>query len=290
MAVTFYPNYIHYIGYAAASEPSITGETYTLSGGETSGAVYDVVDNSNNNVVTIDSNAQSTNPIIDFDLSGDITGADFAIVDNSNLVTAKADTTIKYGGTTQALSTVYQGALGSAMTSVSISSNEADTKSDGADGIVLFNFDGTRTSTNWEVYFDYDGNVLLQYAADITIGEVAIGVSFAPAFAPELDQVFGYNYKHVQVNESLGGMKYAVKRGEGQRMWRLHFLNISNNEKSSMETIFDITGGRTYPFWIDLGEAATPQLYYVRFASDSLDFRERTYDSWSLTFMIEEEL
>lgn len=289
MAVTFYPNYIHYAAYDASAEPSITGETYESSGGETSGAAYDLLDNSNNNVVTIDTNAQSTNPIIDIDLTANITAADFALIDNSNLITAVADTTIKYGGTTQALSTAYQGALGSAMTSVSIGANEADTGSDGADGIALFLFDGTRTASGFEFYFDYDAVVLGQYAADMTAGEVAIGVSFTPAYSPELDQVFGYQYKHTSVSESLGGMKYAVKRGEGQRMWRVHFLNMSSAEKASMETVFDVTGGNTYPFWIDLGEAATPQLYYVRFMTD-LDFRERTYDSWSLTFTIEEEL
>jgi len=41
MAVTFYPNYIHNVGFNAAEEPSVTTQNYACSGGETSGAAYD---------------------------------------------------------------------------------------------------------------------------------------------------------------------------------------------------------------------------------------------------------
>ncbi len=85
-AITYYPNYLYYdsgdlesnTNMDVENEPTITGESWTASGGEdddgTEGnAAYDLVDNKRGSVVTIDSDSQGTTILIDFDLSSNIT-------------------------------------------------------------------------------------------------------------------------------------------------------------------------------------------------------------------------
>ena len=105
MSVTFYPNYVQYIGFAAASEPTIANESFTCSGQEESDPAYDLLDNSNNNVVTIDSDSQTTAPTVRIDSTA-VIGPDFMIIDAHNFNNCDADITVQYGAgpTTRAVS------------------------------------------------------------------------------------------------------------------------------------------------------------------------------------------
>lgn len=285
--VVFYPNYFHYAGFTRSSEPSITAESYTCSGGETSNGVYDVVDNRRGNVVTIDTNGETTEPTLDMDLSTSVVATispTFQILDNHNLTTADAQVKVQYGTgpTDRTLTAAYSGVYGEALSTESVSSNYIQNPADG----ILLATHAAVASSHWNLLFLYDPD---SYDADITIGEWAAGVSCTPSYSPEVGSIYTYQYKGVTNNVTSGGVKYGFKRYGKQRAWKLTWEYLSATDRSNLETVFDVTSGEDYPFWIDLGEAATPQLYYVRFVGNKLDFKYVTGGAYSLSVVIEEE-
>ena len=286
MSVKFYPNYIFVAGFDAAAEPSITGETYACSGGETTGPAYDLIDNRSTRVVTIDTNGQTTAPVIDFDLLANIASINFVIIDNSNFNTANSDVGFSNKGSTLDISSAYQGVRGSAMTACSIAGGTvADTSDDGSDGIILF-VPETITDNGFEVNLIYD----TVFAADITIGEIAIGVSCITTYSANARPLESYQYQGVDITQSLGGQKYATKRFGAQRAWRLTWDLITDTDKTNLEAMFDVVDGQTYPLWVDFGDAATPKLHFVRFMQDRLDFQKQTHGVYTLTIDLQEEL
>ena len=290
MAVTFYPNYIHNVGFDAAAEPSVVGQGYASSGGETTGAAYDLVDSKRDNIITVDTNGETGADFsIDFDLTANITGVDFSIIDKMNLAAALADSRLTYnGGGTELTSPIYHsGILGSVMNLLSVTSNWvlAD-ENGGSETIQLVTFTAA-TDNNWEWNFrDFeDGN----FGADVTIGEISIGKKLACAYMPEIGITKSSGFG-TDILKSKGGQKYGFKNYGEARRWTLSWIYISAAEKLLFEAMWAVTEGKRYPFYIDLGEAATPQLYYVRFAMDELMFTEVVQNVWRLTVVIEEEV
>lgn len=286
--IIFYPNYFYYAGIARTTEPSLTGETYTCSGGETSGAIYDLIDSRRTNVVTTDSNGVGADFTVDVDLIGNITNADFAILDNHNLTTADGDIRIQHGGSDVDISYAYSGTLGEQLTneSIYISSNWVATPEDGV--ILIYPFDSNITDNNWEV--NIRDNSANNFNADVTMGELAIGVSCSPSFSPERTVVETKAYQGIDIRTTNAGQKYGFKRYGKQQIWKLEWEYLSSTDVTNIETMFDVVEGSMYPFWIDLGETSSPTLYFVRFLQDRLDFKKKTADCYGLQIMIEEEL
>ena len=283
MSVTFYPNYIMSVGYNAAAEPSIVSQTYTCSGGETTGAAYDLVDNRNSNVITIDTFENGTEFTVDFDLTAVITGSDFAILDNHNLTTASGDIKVEYGGTPLALPTAYEGVLGTALAASTISTNEVVTP---ANGVLLINW-SSLTVSNYEFILD---DFSAGFDADVTMGEIIIGKKFTPSFSPELNNTNSYSHPGVDVVRSSGGPKYGFSTHDsGVNSWKMNWKFMSDADKVLLKAVYDVTVGGKYPFYIDLGESATPHLYRVRFTGEPT-FTQLTKDAWAITVTVEEEL
>ena len=286
--VTFYANYINFYGIDYTAEPSASGETYTCSGGETSGELYDLVDNKRGSIVTFDTNGQSTNPIIDFDFSATIY-AGCVIIDKHNLKTATADVTLLEASTPKNITTAYSGALGAALTATTISSNEVITGgATGSDGILLINFTSVESGTAFEVTFD-DYNAA-NYSANLWIGEIIFSNAKTMSIAPTINIIDETKQPGVTVNTSLGGQKYSFATSTRRKAWNLTWQIMTSTDKANLETVWIVTGGGRYPFYIDLGEAATPQLYYVRFMQDTLRFTQLSSGAYSTTILIESEV
>lgn len=268
-----------------ATEPSITTQNYASSGGETTGAAYDLVDNRNTKVITIDTSGESGPWTVDLDTSANIVAANFSILDNHNLATAGADIKQTYSnGSLQALTAAYGGTLGSALAAETVASNQVI---EPTDGILLFDFNGTRTHNNWELEVEEDGAT---FDADVTMGEYIIGVSFTPSFSPELN--LGHSYAHPGVNvvQASGGPKYGFSTYDDTvNSWTMNWKYMSDADKVLLKVVYDITVGGKYPFYIDLGESATPHLYRVRFTSEP-KFTQLTADAWGVSVSIAEEL
>lgn len=286
--VIFYPNYIHYAGYDVTAEPSVVTQNYACSGAETTGPAYDVVDDKRTAELTVDTSGETDNFNIDFDLSANITAANFAIVDNHNFSTASAQIQVGYGGTGQSLSTAYAGTLGSATAAMTITTNVV--KDPITDGILLINFSGTRTAQNWEIYSTYESDFGVEYSDDVTIGEIAIGVSFTPSIAPDINPIEVQNFDGVLVRRSKGGQNSSLKLYGERKSWQLNWSYISNTDKTGFQKVYEVTEGPRHPFWIDLGESATPQLYYVRFVANSLSIRKLTANAYEISVIIESEV
>lgn len=283
--VTFYPNYCHYVGYDNTAEPSITTQGYECSGGESTGPAYDLLDCRRTSLITIDTNGESMGFTVDLDLTTDITTANFCIIDNHNFHTADTNL-IVVAPTTLTLTSAYSGPLGSQLTAVGISGYPSTVLEYPIDGILLINPASPPTENNWSFEFVvHTGN----FDADVTIGEIAFGVSFSPSYSPDIDPVFGSSYPII-LNESDAGQRYGFKKQGLRRYWRLGWDYLSEADKTSFETLWAVTGGGLYPFWVDLGQTSPPTLYYVRFVQDSFDMIKRTQAAYKFSMILEEEL
>ena len=293
MSVKFYPNYIFVAGFDATAEPSILNETYTCSGGETPGAgngpAYDLIDNRSTRIITIDSSGQTTDPTIDIDLTVSISDVDFVIIDNHNLGTDVAWVTVtrNNGGTAQTISTAYSGTRGVASAAVSVESSVIKFSGASEDGLLLINKTAD-DDDNWEITMAEEAASTHQ--ADITIGEIGLGVKCVTTYSANARPLESYQYQGVDITQSLGGQKYATKRFGAQRAWRLTWDLITDTDKTNLEAMFDVVDGQTYPLWVDFGDAATPKLHFVRFMQDRLDFQKQTHGIYTLTIDLQEEL
>jgi len=283
LSVIFYPNYINYVGYDKTAEPSITTQGYACSGGETTGPAYDLLDSRRTTVITIDTSGEATDFTVDFDLTANITLCNFCIIDNNNFATAQVDLYIRNNISTQMVPTAWGGILGSQLSVREVTSNLIVRP---GDGMMLATFTGS-TENNWDISFnDSDG---LKYAADVTMGEIFLGVSCTPSISPNINPTKSYRYGSTAL-QSDGGQKYGFKKYGARRGWRLSWDYLSSTDKTNLETVFAVTEGMRYPFYIDLGETSPPTLYLVRFNQESLEFQQKTVNAYGLTIDIEQEL
>jgi len=284
MSVTFYANSIMYYGFDPTAEPTLSGNGYACSGGETSGVVYDLLDNRRTNQVTVDTNGESGTVTIQIDLTSSATCTNM-IIDNHNLKTANTDCDIEQGGVDVTLSTSYSGAIGTELSADSING----AFSPDTDGVTLVTFSSV-ADTQWELLIDEGG---VSYAADITIGEIFLSNGFSPSFNPELQPTFGFDMPGSSFSESGGGQRYGFSSHTSKRRsWRLAWRYMSTSDKEDLEDVYLFTGGSKYPFYIDLSGPlgnTNPTLFYVRFMQP-LSFRGLTNDAWAVDVYIEEEI
>ena len=282
--VKLYANLLWGAGFNSENEPGVAGQNYVCSGGETSGPAYDLVDAKNTSVITLDTNGETTDFSIEFDLTNDIE-VDSIIVDAHNFRTADAKIDIHYEDGVYdiqaTMNTAYSGTLGTALAAQTITSSVVQNP---ADGILLMNL----TAIDMTVSL-LRGDGATTFNADVTIGEIYLCKKMEFSIAPETPEIIR-NYNGITINESRGGQKSSYKRFGERKAWRLNWPILSETDKDNFLTVVETTEGRRYPFYIDLGEAATPQLYFVRFVQDSISLKKLTTNAYSLSFEVEAEV
>ena len=283
MSVTFYANSIQKAGFDAVNEPTLSGETYTNSGGETTGPLYDLLDNRRTNVVTMDSLSQTNIMTVRIDLTTSIT-CTALIIDNHNLKTAACICDFEQGAVDVSIISSHSGTLGTALTDDSPGATFVPS----ADGVTLMTFTSA-ADTRWDLQI----NDVSAYDADVTIGEILLSAEFAPAHNPEYGSDLDYRMDGSEFTESDGGQRYGFStHSNDRRAWRLTWKFMSDSDMSNLEDIFFFTRGSKFPFYIDLQDIegnSTPTLYYVRFMRP-LRFKQLTKDAWQVTVDIEEEI
>ena len=284
MSVTFYANSIQKSGFDAANEPSVSGQVATMSGAETTGPLYDLVDNRRTNTLSLDTNGETTAAVIRLDLTTSISATGM-IIDNHNLNTAGALLDLAQGAADVTITASYSGTLGSELTGDTILSGNSTIDTD---GVTLLQFSSV-SDTRWDLTIDD----VSTFSADVTLGEIFLSNYFAPSFNPELQPTFGYDMPGSSYRESDGGQRYGFSTHTNKRRsWRLMWKYMSDSDKSNLEDIFLFTGGTKYPFYIDLNGplgSTNPHLFYVRFMRP-LSFIGLTKDAWQVTIDIEEEI
>jgi len=281
--ITFYPNGIWSAGYAEASEPSVVTQNYESSGGETTGPAYDLVDARRNTQITIDTSGETTDFQFDIDLSANITGMDFMILDNHNFADTNSYVSFRYGAgnTGMTPSSAYSGSLEEVLNVNAIPYFEFEYNEL---GLILFS---AVTSANFNLYVE--DQIVDPFAADVELGQWFIGKSFTPAHAPDQPTEIS-NFRGVNLHTSLGGQKVSKKRYGERRAWNLKWSYLTSSDMESFLTVWQTTEGPRFPFYIDLGEAATPQLYFVRFVDGSLSIKKLAASAYELSFTIESEV
>ena len=283
--VTFYPNYFWYKGYAVATYPNSSGETYTSSGGEATGPLYDLVDARRNIIVTLDTNGDSSHGFsINLTTNANISSADFFIVDNHNYNTSTGELALRdSGGSNLALSGYWGGSIGSELTAQTYSGATKLTRIDD-DGIFLGLLDSASTDTQWTLY-----SYASSWGDDLTIGEWLVGKKFAMTVAPETPEIIS-NYDGVNLRITKGGQKHGFGTYGERKAWRLSWEYVTETQKDNFLTVWEVTQGPRYPFYIDLGENTNPTLYFVRFVENSLRLQKLTAGAYKLSFLIESEV
>ena len=275
--VKIYANKVWDVGYGSG-KPSISGETYESSGGETSGIVYDIADAKRGSVVTIDSSVQSTSIAVDISSASSIT-VDTMIIDNHNLSTADAE----HVGSTFTVDSSHSGVLGTALSEDTVIGGNIEFDSD---GISILKYSADYTSISHKIELEPLSTI---YSADITIGEMYVCKEMAFSVAPD-QPTFIRNYDGVEVATSFGGQKYGVERYGERKAWSIVFPVLTETDIDNFEEVVRLTRGNKRPFYIDLGESSTPHLYFVRFLQNSIQWRKLNTNAYSLSFDIESEV
>lgn len=287
MGVIFYTNAIHYSGFDATAEPSIADQVATMSGGETSGPLYDLLDNRRTNTLSVDTNGETQDFTIQIELTSSIV-ADYIIIDNHNLNTAEALYIAAYSATPIAPDSSYSGSYGTETSADTISGIGDTAVTPAADGITVTNF-SDQTDDTWQIAFD-DVDT---FDADCTMGEISIGNQRETTFNPELQPVFSYDMPGSSLRESGGGQRYGFSTHENKRRgWRFNWKHMTDGDKSNLEEVFLYQSGIKNPFYIDLSGPlgnTNPTLFYVRFTGP-LNFKKLTENAWALDLMLEEEI
>ena len=139
MSVTFYANSIQKVGFDAAAEPSIADQVATMSGGETTGPLYDLLDNRRTNTISIDTSGETQAATIQIETTTNLS-ATAMIIDNHNLKSADATYILGESATPIAITSAYSGTLGSEMSADTVSGIGDTLVTLVSDGICLCNF------------------------------------------------------------------------------------------------------------------------------------------------------
>lgn len=300
-SIVFYPNLLkehqslreRLLNFNPENEPTLTGETYTCSGGETSGALYDLVDDSIETVVTIDTFPQTTNPVINFDTSTEIE-IDTVIIAGHNLDSSDAEIEIKYNTSTTAdINNSYSGSQGlNGGFECSADSLDSEVSDVGSDGVTLFSIDDGENSTvtddNFVIDITYGSS---SYDDDIEIGEISFCKSWTAPHAPEVESWQDTLEYGTELVNSTGGKNYGIGYYGERKRWNLSWTGMSNAKKTSLEQVFRTTKGSRHPLWVDLGEnASAPYLYYVRFAGNPVFTPIAGGTLWNVSISIRQEI
>lgn len=284
--ITLYPNGFWGAGYGL-NEPTCSGQNYLSSGGAADGYLYDIVDAKRGTVVTIDTAGETTSAVLDMDLDTTLTNANFTILDNHNLKTADAIPQFQVDAANNNVTSpvCYAGALEAALTQMAEYVGKEPAFEITLDGVCLCTFTAD-TAANWAITIAFGDT---SFDADITIGEWFVGKSFAPATSPEQPELIS-NFDGILLSRTSGGQNLSSKRYGERQAWKLKWPYISESDRDEFLRVWQDTEGPRYPFYIDLGEAATPQLYFVRFVENSLNIRKLTSAAYELSFTIESEV
>jgi len=292
-AITFYPNYLHYnssdpesgTNFSPSVEPSIVTETYTSSGGETTGPAYDLVDGKANTKITIDTGTGTTSWSIDFDLSSAMQNITTIIIANHNLKTADGRVIARKAGVNQTpltnniegvytLDQTYHGFV-----CFDVDQSSGDYFIPAEDGLSIFKI-SSGSNTAWELAFDF---VTAAWDTDVTIGEIGFSASFTPDIRPNLitreDLFFG-----TELQATKGGQNYGHGSHGERKGFSLTYEYMTLSQKQSMELVYKTTKGGRHPMWVDLGEGSEPIIYYCRFVPDSWNVQELTGGAYMISF------
>lgn len=280
------PNNREYnLNYAPNSEPSASGETYTCSGGDTSGPLYDLVDNKQDTVVTFDSDSQNTTITIDFDLTSNIT-PDAVIIMGHNFE-SNATLEIQRATVAQTIVNGYSGSLQEEGYFQLEGGAVDDTEYDAYDSCLLCTFDGT-AGNDWQIELTPGAG---SYISDLEIGEVAFCNTWTQPHAPEVDSWQDSVEYNADVTPSRGGQNYSQGYGGERKAWNLSWTAMDNAKKEALQQAFRETKGPRFPFWIDMGEDASDVfLYYVRLTTNPVYTPIAGGTLWNVSISIRAEI
>ncbi len=169
----------------------------------TGSSIYDVLDLNPLNTGTLDTDAETTHPVISLDQGVSGRPNTFCAILNHNLDTAGAR--IRVAHDTSAISSVGGGSVTTGTTGIINGSVTANVVTPSSDGDTLFYF--TESSDRyWSIEFQDTG---ASFTDDIEIGAIIIGEYYTMPHSPDQSIEHGFMTDGISVQETVGGKRYA---------------------------------------------------------------------------------
>ena len=169
---------------------------------------------------------------------------------------------------------------------------EVDTASSGESSARVSTITGTFSANAWNfTNFTVDTERYWRVIAPSSGGlvgltQIILGKKLAFEVNPDIgtgeQEIFG-----VDVNTSVGGIEYAVKRHEPKSTISMNFSNISETFKESLQTMEGHV--QNYKKFVYSEASATGPFHYVRLDSP-IQFQEVAFERYSASFTLREQL
>lgn len=169
---------------------------------------------------------------------------------------------------------------------------EVDTASTGESSARVATITGTFAANAWDfTHFTQDTERYWRVIASSSGGlvgltEVILGKKLTFEVTPDIgtgeQEIFG-----VDVNTSIGGIEYAVKRHEPKSTISMNFSNISETFKESLQTMEGHV--QNYKKFVYSEDGTTGPFHYVRLDSP-IQFQEVAFERYSASFTLREQL
>ena len=112
--------------------------------------------------------------------------------------------------------------------------------------------------------------------------------NYTPSRNPDMDVNFNTNYKGISVSQSYGGKIYTNQRYGKQLQWELTYTNLQSSDRTKLEALWNVVDGRRYSFTFSPDSGTTD--YTVRFDDETLKFQQTSYNIYSVSFTITQEI
>lgn len=169
---------------------------------------------------------------------------------------------------------------------------EVDTASTGESSARVATITGTFAANAWDfTHFTEDTERYWRVIASSSGGlvgltEVILGKKLQFELNPDIgtgeQEIFG-----VDVNTSIGGIEYAVKRHEPKSTISMSFSNISETFKENLQTMEGHV--QNYKKFVYSEDGTTGPFHYVRLDSP-IQFQEIAFQRYSASFTLREQL
>ena len=112
--------------------------------------------------------------------------------------------------------------------------------------------------------------------------------TYTPSRNPDMDVTFATDYNGITTTQAYGGKVYTNERYGKQLRWELNYTNLISADRDILEALWNVVKGRKTSFYFSPDNGTT--FYNVRFEDDELEFDQTTYNIYSTSLVLMQEV
>ena len=112
--------------------------------------------------------------------------------------------------------------------------------------------------------------------------------TYTPSRNPDMDVTFATDYNGITTTKAYGGKVYTNERYGKQLRWELNYTNLISADRDILEALWNVVKGRKTSFYFSPDNGTT--FYNVRFEDDELEFDQTTYNIYSTSLVLMQEV